>query len=71
MIPSLSLDINYNLKVIFTDNNQLPPVTDPKIDKIFNKNININNKDTLLIKTRLSSKSCFWKLEIQPYIKND
>lgn len=42
----LSSDMNYSLKLVSTDINDLPPVMDPKINKFFDKDINISDKDT-------------------------
>lgn len=48
MIRSQSLDIGNNSKVIFINNNQLPPVIGSEIDKVFKKDTNVSNENTFL-----------------------
>lgn len=43
---SPSSDIDYNPKITATDNNQSPPVTDPEVDEILEKDTNISDEDT-------------------------
>lgn len=46
----------------FTDNNQLLPVIDLKIDKIFDKGINISNEDIFFNQDELINKELFLQI---------
>lgn len=59
MILSLSLDINYNKNVGFIDNNNLLFIIDPKLNKNFNKDTNISNKNTFFNSNQITIKELF------------
>lgn len=61
-IFSLSLDINYNPRLISTGNNLSLSVIDPKVDETLNKDLNISIKDISLDQDQATIKKLFLKI---------
>ena len=61
-IPSPSSDMDYSSKEVSIDNNQLPPIIDLKLDKNFDKNIDISNEGTSFDQDQTTIKEMFRKM---------